>query len=62
MKNLVIIDAEEAFNTPLTPQQEATLREIKLRQDAGDDTDIDYTEIPELTEDQLASATRPNRR
>lgn len=34
---------------------------MKAKQDAGDDSGIDFSDIPELTEEQLASAKRPAR-
>lgn len=59
---LASVSADYIFNKPLTAKQKAVLRKIKARQDAGDDSDIDFSDIPELTEEQLASAKRPARR
>lgn len=56
------MSADYIFNKPLTAKQKALLRKIKARQDAGDDSGIDFSDIPELTEEQLASAKRPARR
>ena len=33
-----------------------TMRRIAAREAAGDDSDIDYGDIPEMTEEQLANA------
>jgi uncharacterized protein (DUF4415 family) len=56
------VSADYIFNKPLTAKQKAILRKIKAKQGAGDDSDIDFSDIPELTEEQLASAKRPARR
>ncbi len=56
------MSADYIFNKPLTAKQKAALRKIKAKQDAGDDSDIDFSDIPDLTEEQLASAKRPARR
>jgi uncharacterized protein (DUF4415 family) len=61
-EKLVSVSADYIFNKPLTAKQKAVLRKIKAKQDAGDDSDIDFSDIPELTEEQLASAKRPARR
>lgn len=46
--------AESIWNKPLTKAQRAVVQEIAARQAGGDDTTIDYSEIPALTEEQLA--------
>jgi uncharacterized protein (DUF4415 family) len=56
------VSADSIFNKPLTTKQKAALRKIKAKQDAGDDSGIDFSDIPELTDEQLASAKRPARR
>ena len=56
------MSADYIFNKPLTGKQKSVLREIKAKQDAGDDSGIDFSDIPELTDEQLASAKRPSRR
>ena len=61
-EKLVSVSADYIFNKPLTAKQKAVLRKINAKQDAGDDSDIDFSDIPELTEEQLASAKRPARR
>jgi uncharacterized protein (DUF4415 family) len=56
------VSADYIFNRPLTAKQKAVLRKIKAKQDADDDSGIDFSDIPELTEEQLASAKRQARR
>ncbi len=55
---LVRVKAEDIFNRPLTDRQREIDRRIAERQAAGDDSHIDYSDIPELTDEQLASAVR----
>lgn len=55
------MSADYIFNKSLTRKQKAVLRKIKGKQDAGDDSGIDFSDIPELTDEQLASAKRPAR-
>lgn len=55
------MSAESIFKRSLTETQKATLERIKTRQETGDDSRIDYSEIPELTEEQWTNAIRPNR-
>src|SRR5215475_1480198 len=60
-EKLVSVSADYIFNKPLTTKQKAVLRKIKAKQDAGDDSGIDFSDMPELTDEQLASAKRPAR-
>jgi uncharacterized protein (DUF4415 family) len=53
--------AESIFGKPLRKKQKAVLARVAKRQAAGDDTGIDYSEIPALTEEQLAGF-RPARK
>lgn len=55
------MSADHIFNKPLTAKQKAALRKIKAKQDKGDDSGIDFADIPELTQEQLGSAKRPAR-
>jgi uncharacterized protein (DUF4415 family) len=41
---------------PLNRRQKADLARIAKRQAAGDDSGIDFSDIPELTDEQLAQA------
>lgn len=43
---------------PLNKRQKAELARIAQRQAAGDDSGIDFSDIPELTDEQLAGAQR----
>jgi uncharacterized protein (DUF4415 family) len=45
-------------NKPLSKKDEAALRKIAERQAAGDDSHIDYSDIPPLTDEQLTSMVR----
>ena len=60
-EKLVSVSADYMFNKPLTAKQKAVLRKIKAKQDAGDDSGIDFSDVPELTDEQLASTKRPAR-
>ena len=55
------MSAESILSKPLTAKQLETLRRIKARQDAGDESKINYADIPSLSDEQLAGAVRPNR-
>lgn len=46
------------INTPLSKRDEAALRKVAAWQAAGDDSHIDYSDIPPLTDEQLASMVR----
>ena len=58
----ISVSADYIFNKPLTAKQKAVLRKLKRKQEAGDDSGIDYSDIPELTEEQLKHARRPARK
>jgi uncharacterized protein (DUF4415 family) len=55
---LVSVSAESIFNKPSTKQQENALARIAARQAAGDDSQIDYSDIPQLTDEQLSEFRR----
>ena len=46
------------FSEPLSKRQQATLTRIAKRQAGGDDTAIDYSDIPPMTDEQLARFRR----
>jgi len=50
----VSVSAESVFGKPLSKKQRAVLARIAKRQGAGDDSGIDYSDIPRLTDKQLA--------
>jgi uncharacterized protein (DUF4415 family) len=52
------VSAESIFSKPPTKKQKAALSRIAKRQAAGDDSDIDYSDIPPLTDAQLAQFRR----
>ena len=55
---LVSVSAESIFGKPPGKKQKAVLSRIAKRQAAGDDSDIDYSDIPPLTDEQLAQFRR----
>src|SRR6266403_2165044 len=55
---LISVNAESIFSRPLNKRQKAVLARIAKRQAAGDDSDIDYSDIPSLTTEQLAQFRR----
>ena len=50
---------EDIRSRQLTEKQKASLRAIKAHQEIGDDSKIDYSDIPPLTDEQLARMSRP---
>jgi uncharacterized protein (DUF4415 family) len=52
------VSAESIVSKPLSKRQKAALSRIANEQRAGDDSGIDYSDIPELTEEQLAQFRR----
>jgi uncharacterized protein (DUF4415 family) len=52
------VSAESIFSRPLNKRQKAVLSSIAKRQAAGDDSGIDYSDIPALTDEQLARFRR----
>ena len=52
------MSAESIFGKPLNKRQENVLDRIGERQAAGDDSDIDYSDLPPLTDEQLARFRR----
>ncbi len=55
---LISVSAESIFSRPLNKRQKAVLARIAKRQAAGEDSDIDYSDIPPLTDEQLAQFRR----
>jgi uncharacterized protein (DUF4415 family) len=50
--------AESIFRKPLSKRQRSVLRRIARRQAARDDSGINYSDIPPLTDEQLARFRR----
>ncbi len=55
---LISVSAESIFGKPPGKKQSAVLSRIAKRQAAGDDSGIDYSDIPALTSEQLARFRR----
>jgi hypothetical protein len=52
------MSADSIFKAPLSEEQKTVLKEFAAKQAAGDDSGIDYSDIPPLTDDQMANAVR----
>ncbi len=55
---LIRVSAESLFSRPLNERQKAVLARIARRQAAAEDSEIDYSDIPALTDEQLAQFRR----
>ena len=55
------VNAASIFSKPSSEKQIALLERVAKRQDAGDDSAIDYSDIPALTDEQLAGFRRPSK-
>ncbi len=55
---LISVSAESIFNKPVSKRQKAALARVAKRQAAKDDSGIDYSDIPALTDAQLAQFGR----
>lgn len=56
-EKLVTVKAEDILGKPLTKRQRADLARLKNLPDS----EIDYSDVPELTEKQLSRMFQPNR-
>jgi uncharacterized protein (DUF4415 family) len=54
--------AESIWNKPLTKRQKAALDGAAKRQKLGDVSQIDYSDIPALTDKQLTQFRRPRKK
>jgi uncharacterized protein (DUF4415 family) len=52
------VSAESIFSKPVSKTQKGVLSRIAKRQTAGDDSGIDYSDIPALTDEKLAQFRR----
>jgi uncharacterized protein (DUF4415 family) len=52
------VSAESIFNKPIPKRKQAVLTGIAKRQQAGDESKIDFSDIPELTAEALRKARR----
>jgi uncharacterized protein (DUF4415 family) len=57
-EQLVRVRSEDIFNKPLTKSQQKRMEKIAARQAAGDDSQINFDDIPPLTDEQLARMVR----
>jgi uncharacterized protein (DUF4415 family) len=55
---LISVSARSIFGKSASKEQKAALSRIAKRQAAGDDSEIDYSDIPPLTDAQLAQFRR----
>ena len=55
-ERLIRVSAGSMRDKPLTEDQKAVLLDMAAKQAVGDDSDIDYSDIPPLTDSQLARA------
>jgi len=53
------VSAESIWNKPLTERQKAALKGVARRQKGADVSQIDYSDIPALTDKQLIEFRRP---
>jgi hypothetical protein len=53
------MSAEFIWNKPLTERQKASLENVAKRQRSANVSQIDYSDIPALTDKQLAQFRRP---
>jgi hypothetical protein len=53
--------AESIWSKPLTKHQRTALDDIAMRQNRGDVSEIDYSDIPKFTDRQLARFERPRK-
>lgn len=54
--------AESIFGKPLAASQKKVLARVAESQKLGDDSDIDFSDIPELTAKELKQFKRPTKR
>lgn len=55
------VSAESIFSKPPSKKQQAVLKRVAERQAAGNDAEMDYSDIPALTDQQLAEFRRPSK-
>lgn len=56
------VSAESIWNKPLTERQKTALDRVARRQKQADPSEIDYSDIPALTDKQLAQFKRPSKK
>ena len=55
---LINVSAASSFSKPIGKKQKAVLSKIAKRQASGDDSNINYSDIPALTDEQLGGFRR----
>jgi uncharacterized protein (DUF4415 family) len=55
---LVTMTSEDIRNRQWTEEEKAAVRRLAAKQRAGDESDIDYSDIPKLTPEQLSQFVR----
>lgn len=60
-ENLIRTNSEEIKNRKWTDKEQEAIRRIATDQQAGDDSRIDFSDIPPLSEQQLAKMIRRKR-
>jgi hypothetical protein len=53
------VRGESTWSKPMTKRQESALQKVATRQKRADTSQLDYSDIPALTEKQLAQFRRP---
>jgi uncharacterized protein (DUF4415 family) len=56
------VSAESIWSKPLTKRQKAALASARTRQKRADGSQIDYSDIPALTDAQLTQFRRPRKK
>jgi hypothetical protein len=57
-ERLVTMTSEDIKNRQWTEEERAAVRRLAAKQRAGDDSEIDYSDIPKLTPEQLSQFVR----
>ncbi len=57
-ERLIRMTSEDIKRRKPTKQETARIKRMAAKQAAGDDSDIDYSDIPPLTDEQLRNAIR----
>jgi uncharacterized protein (DUF4415 family) len=55
----ISVGAESIWSKPMTKRQKTSLQAVATRQKRADTSQLDYSDIPALSEKQLAQSRRP---
>jgi uncharacterized protein (DUF4415 family) len=58
LDKLINVSAEDIFNKPLTEAEQKMLHSHARHQATGDDSHINFEDVPPMTDEQLAQMTR----